>query len=198
MKAPMNNADRRAFGRRPTYQHAVVLMTGRAPVRCIVRDISLTGAMLEFSDSVALSSRIQVRWEGSGLKADCEVRHQHGTKAGIQFTCATGPRIAKEILEATTVVPKTSELPSTPAEAISSIVENQAQVHIAVQTRSTETTGMVHQMRAHLQSQVVEVPVATQVKKFKSLRDTPTFSRISDRIEPPPLPQSDTNKTLRG
>ena len=198
MKAPLSSADRRAFGRRPTYQHAVVLMTGRATVRCIVRDISLTGAMLEFSDSVALSSRIQVRWEGSGLKADCEVRHQHGTKAGIQFTCAIGPRIAKEILEATAVVPKTSELAETSPEPTPIPAAAYEKAHIPIQTCSTETASMVHHMRSHLQAQVIEVLDVIEPKKFKSLRDTPTFARASGPLEPPPLPQPNTNKTLRG
>lgn len=197
MKAPMNNADRRAFGRRPTYQHAVVLMTGRAPVRCIVRDISLTGAMIEFSDNVALSSRIQVRWEGSGLKADCEVRHQHGTKAGIQFTCATGPRIAKEILEATSVVPRTSELVATASEIVSSPVAPQPIDQVSIQAHSAVTAGMVHKLRAQLQAQVVEVADVVQEKIFKSLRDTTTFSRIRSPVSPPPLPLPNPRKTLR-
>ena len=93
------SADRRAFGRRPTYQFAITHRSGRAPLRCVVRDISEGGALLEFGEPVSLPSCIRLVWEGSSLEADCEVRHIQGTRVGVQFRGDAGTRIVKESLK---------------------------------------------------------------------------------------------------
>jgi PilZ domain len=95
-----NPADRRAFGRRPTNQHAMAHIVGRAPLRCAVRDISEGGALLEFGEPVLLRNRLRLVWEGTGQQAECEVRHVQGAKAGVQFICPNGPRIARESIAA--------------------------------------------------------------------------------------------------
>ena len=95
-----NPADRRAFGRRPSNQHAMAHITGRAPLRCVVRDISEGGALLDFGESVLLRNRLVLVWEGTGYQAECEVRHVQGAKAGVQFICPNGPRIARESMAA--------------------------------------------------------------------------------------------------
>jgi PilZ domain len=96
MKQLATGADRRAFGRRPTNQHAVAHIAGRAPLRCSVRDISEGGALLDFGEAVSLPWRLRLVWDGTGEAAECEVRHVRGGQAGVQFICANGPRIAKE------------------------------------------------------------------------------------------------------
>jgi hypothetical protein len=102
MAMSSNPADRRAFGRRPTNQYAVAHVAGRAPLRCVVRDISEGGALLEFGEPVLLRNRLRLVWEGSGEQAECEVRHVQGAKAGVQFICPNGPRIAREAIAAGT------------------------------------------------------------------------------------------------
>lgn len=92
--------ERRAFGRRLTYQHAMAHMFGRAPLRCVVRDISEGGALLDFGCVVLLPSRLRVVWDGTGQQAECEVRNIRGEKAGVQFICPNGPRIARESIAA--------------------------------------------------------------------------------------------------
>lgn len=114
MKAPPAGADRRAFGRRPTYQHGSVLIAGRAALRCVVRDISLGGALLEFGEPVSLPSRVRVVWDGTEQSAQCEVRHVQGHRAGVQFICDVGPRIARETL----ALGLTDTPPPTPAPAL--------------------------------------------------------------------------------
>ncbi len=96
MTRPGSSADRRAFGRRPTFQHARAVMSGRPPLRCIVRDISEGGALLDFGEPVSLPYRLRLVWDGSGASAECDVRHVQGANAGVQFTCQDGPRIARE------------------------------------------------------------------------------------------------------
>jgi hypothetical protein len=77
--------ERRAFGRKPTNQHALVLAPGRAPVRCTVRDLSAGGASLEFGRPVSVPARFALKWDGSGVTANCEVRHSWATGVGVQF-----------------------------------------------------------------------------------------------------------------
>jgi PilZ domain len=98
MREPLNGADRRSFGRRATYQHAIVHVSGRTPVRCLVLDVSAGGALLDFGEAVSLPSRLRLVWEGSGEEALCEVRHIQGVRAGVQFLCEAGPRIAREMI----------------------------------------------------------------------------------------------------
>lgn len=81
-------SDRRAFGRKPTYQHAVILLNGRAPIRCVVRDLSAGGASLDFGRPITLPSRFALKWDGSGVTANCEVRHAWETGVGVQFTAS--------------------------------------------------------------------------------------------------------------
>jgi hypothetical protein len=100
MAMSSNPADRRAFGRRPTNQHAMAHIAGRAPLRCVVRDISEGGALLDFGEPVLLRNRLRLVWEGSSEQAECEVRHVQGSNAGVQFICPNGPRIARQSLAA--------------------------------------------------------------------------------------------------
>jgi PilZ domain len=95
-RAGPSSSDRRAFGRRPTFQHASAVISGRPPLRCIVRDISEGGALLDFGEPVSLPYRLRLVWDGSGAFAECDVRHVQGANAGVQFTCQDGPRIARE------------------------------------------------------------------------------------------------------
>ena len=90
--------DRRAFGRRPTYQHAIAHRPGRTPLRCVVCDISVGGALLDFGEPVALPPRIRVVWEGSSVEAECDVRHVQGIRAGVQFLGTIGAQIYQDIL----------------------------------------------------------------------------------------------------
>lgn len=103
-------ADRRAFGRKATYQHAAVVIAGRPPVRCVVSELSEGGAFLEFGGAVTLPARFQLRWEGRNQIANCEVRHAESTGVGVQFTCAVGPQIAREAKDASR--PTAADTPS--------------------------------------------------------------------------------------
>ena len=44
--------ERRAFGRRATHEHAIVRIPGRPALRCVIRNISDGGALLDFGDEV--------------------------------------------------------------------------------------------------------------------------------------------------
>lgn len=91
------DADRRAFGRRKIQQHAFIHLRGVRPVRCLVTDLSEGGARLELAQLCRLPLSFRLEWEGIGLEAMCETRHQDTTTVGAMFTDGQGPEILKAI-----------------------------------------------------------------------------------------------------
>ena len=50
MRTLAKAVERRQFGRRKTYVHAVIRARGRPPLLCVMRDVSEGGALLEVPD----------------------------------------------------------------------------------------------------------------------------------------------------
>ncbi|MEZ5899165.1 MAG: PilZ domain-containing protein [Hyphomicrobiaceae bacterium] len=75
--------ERRAFGRRPTNIQAK-LRIGYRYLDCIIKDLSEGGARLELDANLDLPARFWLAWDGQP-EIVCEVRHQRGTVAGVQF-----------------------------------------------------------------------------------------------------------------
>ncbi|MCB1485657.1 MAG: PilZ domain-containing protein [Hyphomicrobiaceae bacterium] len=75
--------ERRAFGRRPTNIQAK-LRIGYRYLDCIIKDLSEGGARLELDANLDLPARFWLAWDDQP-EIVCEVRHQRGTVAGVQF-----------------------------------------------------------------------------------------------------------------
>lgn len=78
-------ADRRAFGRRETFMHAIARVPGRPGEPCIVRDYSSGGALLEFPVDFEPTGPFRLSIEAKGVDAVCEVRRRDGRTFGIRF-----------------------------------------------------------------------------------------------------------------
>lgn len=78
-------ADRRQFGRRQTLWHAWIKIAGRAREPCIVRNFSVTGALLEFAGAVPVVDRFRLIIDVHGFEADCYVRHRSRVAVGVYF-----------------------------------------------------------------------------------------------------------------
>lgn len=129
-------SDRRAFGRKQTYQHAVILLSGRAPIRCIVRDLSAGGASLDFGRPITLPSRFALKWDGSGVTAHCEVRHAWETGVGVQFTSSMESEIGSGA-KAATPSSRGSVLRHAPAqEELQSDVDEETETEAAAASAS--------------------------------------------------------------
>jgi hypothetical protein len=93
MEAPVVDSfgqkDQRQFGRRQTVWHAWVLVPGRPPLACIVRNISQTGALLEFPDGAPVTGKFQLKIDYVEFSSDCEVRHRGQWSAGVYFPLQT-------------------------------------------------------------------------------------------------------------
>ena len=103
------SSERRAFGRRQTHDHAIVRVTGRPPLRCLVKNISDGGALLEFSEPVWLPFTFRLIWEASKREEDCETKHQNGTRIGVSFAERAAQGIRHDMLTSKDVAPWIAE-----------------------------------------------------------------------------------------
>ena len=85
MQHTKNPTDRRQFGRRVWYAHGTVIIAGRPPTHCLLRDISGGGALLEFGEDVWLPFRFKLTIESMGIETYCEIRHQRDKRVGAMF-----------------------------------------------------------------------------------------------------------------
>jgi len=83
-------AERRQFGRRLIYTHALIHARGRPAVLCVMRDVSDGGALLEVAHPQWLPSRFRLVVEAAGFETDCEIVHREETAVGVRF-CAPIP-----------------------------------------------------------------------------------------------------------
>lgn len=115
-----NPADRRAFGRRRTTIHAIARIPGRPPERCILRNVSEGGALLDFERKIKPPFRFELAIEGYDLVGRCEVRHEGNHGVGVMFMTPglgeTLVRIGKSATENGTTAQKTSSPTSSAAQ----------------------------------------------------------------------------------
>lgn len=77
--------ERRSFGRRSTNIRASVRI-GYRFVPCTISDLSEGGARLELDEEVELTARLWLSWDEQPSEILCELRHQRGKTAGVQFS----------------------------------------------------------------------------------------------------------------
>ncbi len=78
--------DRRQFGRRRTAIHAMIVNDKGHRSACIVRNISIGGALLEIDNPALLPAYFTLQVEADGFAADCEIRHRTEHGVGVFFT----------------------------------------------------------------------------------------------------------------
>ncbi len=76
--------ERRSFGRRSTNIRASVRI-GYRLVPCTISDLSEGGARLELDGEIELPARLWLSWNEQSSEIVCELRHQRGRTAGVQF-----------------------------------------------------------------------------------------------------------------
>jgi hypothetical protein len=84
-------AERRQFGRRRTCLHAVIVPRGRPGEPCLIRDISLGGALLEVSKPLLLPHRFRLHIEANGLDLECEIARRSDNAVGVRFVGTLSP-----------------------------------------------------------------------------------------------------------
>ena len=82
-------ATRRNAERVPTNFPGKVIIPGRHPLNCVVRDMSEDGALMEFKAAIWLPPRFHLHVDAMGTEAYCELRHQRSTRVGVKFVRVT-------------------------------------------------------------------------------------------------------------
>lgn len=77
--------EKRKHPRRKGFWRAVAFLSGRAPLNCIVRNISEGGALLEFSEAPRFPARFRLYIEEHNSEYYCEVRHSGDYGVGVYF-----------------------------------------------------------------------------------------------------------------
>lgn len=77
--------ERRNFGRRQTALHAWIKIAGRPPIACVVRNVSVNGALLEFDVPEWMPFAFQLVIEATRFEVDCELRHKGHSGCGVIF-----------------------------------------------------------------------------------------------------------------
>ena len=85
MTKPGNPADMRQFGRRQTNLQGWISVAGRPRLSCIVRDISVGGALLEFEKPSWMPYNFKLTIDATRFVTWCEVRHHRANAVGVRF-----------------------------------------------------------------------------------------------------------------
>lgn len=80
--------DPRSRLRRRVLKAGRILFGGCVTLECSVRDISDTGARLEFKDAAQVPDTFQLFVELDGLSAECAVAWRRATIVGVGFTAS--------------------------------------------------------------------------------------------------------------
>ncbi len=91
--------ERRQFGRRHTCLHANIVARGRATEPCVVRNLSVDGALLEVGRPLLLPGRFRLHIEVNGLDIECEIAHRGEHTVGVRFV-GSAPLIPLDVLAA--------------------------------------------------------------------------------------------------
>lgn len=86
MAEPVFESDRRFSNRRAVALAGHVKFAGRPRIPCRVRNISPSGALIEFAADMELPQRFRLDIDDDLFEVDCELRHGDGRRFGVEFT----------------------------------------------------------------------------------------------------------------
>jgi hypothetical protein len=81
----MRGFEKRQFGRRSTQIRGKIIVPGKHPIVCLVRNISKDGALLEFDRRRTAPYHFQLIIEADGFEAECEFKHKTERGVGVFF-----------------------------------------------------------------------------------------------------------------
>ena len=77
--------EKRRHRRRKGFWRAIATVPGRAPMHCVIRDLSESGAFIEFPVTIRILNRFNLYLEEQDREYYCEVRHGNATSFGVFF-----------------------------------------------------------------------------------------------------------------
>ena len=99
--------DNRKFGRRRALIHAFIVNKYGHRIPCIVRNISVGGALLEVEEPKQVPNRFRLVIDADSFEADCDIRHRTAHGVGIYFNDI---RIARNGCDTRFIGPKLQSL----------------------------------------------------------------------------------------
>jgi hypothetical protein len=93
-----DGVDRRQFGRRNTLWHAWILVAGRPRQACMIRNVSQSGALLEFPDRPPEASEFTLIIDNPPFEARCDVRHRNRNLVGVFFPQTSAADAVPEVV----------------------------------------------------------------------------------------------------
>lgn len=78
----------RQFGRRHTRLHAIIEARGRSSIRCMARNLSEAGAVLEVAQPSSLPTRFTLIIEATKFVSQCEVTQRTENTVDVRFPIA--------------------------------------------------------------------------------------------------------------
>lgn len=101
---------RRAVRQKSFLRGCIQFNSGRNTADCLIRDISLFGARLTFSDSITTPDVIDVYIPQKEQTYRCHVIWRHGTELGVEFAQAAGASPAEHHVEPGDVIGRIERL----------------------------------------------------------------------------------------
>lgn len=77
--------EQRSFGRRTTVLHASIVIEGRAPIPCIVQNVSEGGALIAGVERHLLPMSFALLIASTGEHHRCEIKHARRDTIGVEF-----------------------------------------------------------------------------------------------------------------
>ncbi len=78
-------SERRISPRIPTRRSARIDIKGKAPIECLVRDLSASGARLEVPDVSQLANNFTLTIVGSWDRHACRLAWRKGNMVGVEY-----------------------------------------------------------------------------------------------------------------
>lgn len=95
VKKAFAGPERRQFGRRETSLHAWIKVPGRPALPCIVKNLSVGGALLQCERPRTLPYTFELIIDAANIQLVCETRHTTDTTIGVMFNHTDAVQPAK-------------------------------------------------------------------------------------------------------
>lgn len=106
MTLALQSQERRRFGRKETNVSAQAVIPGRSGVRCIIKNVSVVGALLAFEKPFAARGAFRLYADNGTLDAQCVIRREDGNDRGVEFIAVAVNKLAAAPMPSSSAAPE--------------------------------------------------------------------------------------------
>ena len=100
-----HSLERRRFGRKETSVAAQAVVSGRSGVRCIIKNVSVVGALLAFDKPFSARGAFRLYADNGTLDAQCVIRREDGMDRGVEFLSVAVNKLASAPIHSSAAAP---------------------------------------------------------------------------------------------